>query len=228
MPLPGVEIVLLDESGSTVPAGAAGEIAFRCEHMSPGYWKSSALAGRLTPVSGTEAGRPFFRTGDLGRLRADGRLLHLGRRDDLIKLRGLRIEPAQIESAILEDPHIRQCAVGVRGSGERTEAARRLGLDNRRIAIRPGRAAAEAGWATARRLGSRRVDPGAGIADHLGRKGRPHRAAGSSMRPRPAAGAGAGSTGCTGTFLDGPVAKTPALSTLSGRPTIFLRWVGIR
>lgn len=117
MPLPGVEIVLLDESGSAAPAGTAGEIAFRCEHMSPGYCKSTALAGRLTPVSGTAAGRSFFRTGDLGRFRADGRLLHLGRRDDLIKLRGLRIEPAQIESAILEEPHILQCAVGVRGSG---------------------------------------------------------------------------------------------------------------
>lgn len=119
--LPGVEILLLDAAGGAVPAGGTGEIAFRCPHRSPGYWRSDDFAAQLVrPPCGGEGG-PFFRTGDLGRFLTGGTLQHLGRKDDLLKLRGLRIEPAQVEAVLFEDPRIRHCAVGIRGEGSRPQ-----------------------------------------------------------------------------------------------------------
>jgi clorobiocin biosynthesis protein CloN4 len=58
-----------------------------------------------------------YRTGDLGRLDADGELEYAGRRDKLLKVRGNRIEPAEIEAAISTLPSVAEVAVVVAGSG---------------------------------------------------------------------------------------------------------------
>jgi nonribosomal peptide synthetase DhbF len=118
-PLPGVDILLLGDDGHPVPAGEIGEIAFRCPHRSPGYWRSDEFAARLVRPGIGDGGEPYFITGDLGRFQNGDCLEHLGRKDGLLKLRGVRIEPAQVEAALMGDPRIRECAVGLHGEGKR-------------------------------------------------------------------------------------------------------------
>jgi acyl carrier protein len=61
-----------------------------------------------------EAGAKLYRTGDLARWRSDGVIEFLGRQDDQIKLRGFRIEPGEIETALREQPQVRDAAVILR------------------------------------------------------------------------------------------------------------------
>ncbi len=61
--------------------------------------------------------RGAYATGDLARLDDDGNYLYLGRRDQMIKVRGHRIEPAEIEAALLDHPDLREAAVVVAGAG---------------------------------------------------------------------------------------------------------------
>src|SRR5213078_4571252 len=65
---------------------------------------------------GVQHGEPdrLYRTGDLGRWEGDGSLQHLGRIDHQIKLRGVRIEPAEIEGALLRHPGIQQAVIVLR------------------------------------------------------------------------------------------------------------------
>jgi amino acid adenylation domain-containing protein len=100
-PVEDMEIVLLDEAGLPAVAGETGEVAVRSAYLAAGYWKQPALtAARFIE----EPGRPdtrLYRTGDLGRLRADGMLEMLGRRDGHAKVRGQRVEVAEAEAALL-------------------------------------------------------------------------------------------------------------------------------
>lgn len=110
-PLADAEVRLLDEEGKTVPQGEPGEIAVRSRYLSPGYWRRPDLtrAAYLPDPDGGD--RRIYRTGDLGRLEADGCLLHLGRKDFQVKIRGFRVETAEIELALRSLPGIRDAAV---------------------------------------------------------------------------------------------------------------------
>jgi amino acid adenylation domain-containing protein len=94
----GQEVFILDEHGQAVPASVAGEIVVRSRYMAAGYWRNPALTAErfIEHPDGTRT----FHTGDLGRINANGMLEFLGRQDDRIKLRGNRIEPAEIEGAL--------------------------------------------------------------------------------------------------------------------------------
>ncbi len=72
-----------------------------------GYWGQPPHAGA-------------YATGDLARLDGDGNYVYLGRRDQMLKVRGHRIEPAEIEAALLEHPDVREAAVVVAGAGVET------------------------------------------------------------------------------------------------------------
>lgn len=97
-PLPGVEVALLDEDGRPVPDGEVGEIHLGGYGVGPGYLDRPELTAERF-YADAEGGR-WFRTGDLARRRPDGQLVFLGRADRQFKLRGQRIEPGEIESAI--------------------------------------------------------------------------------------------------------------------------------
>lgn len=104
-----MEVVLLDGDGRVVPAGEIGEIAVKGKYVFPGYWKDddrNDTRFRLMPD-----GEWMFLTGDLGRQRPDGMYEHLGRRDFQLKIRGHRVEPAEVETALLEYPAVRGAAV---------------------------------------------------------------------------------------------------------------------
>ncbi len=100
-PIDGVTVRLLDEHGEPVPVGAVGELHIGGVAAAVGYLGQPPFADG-------------YRTGDLGRWRADGTIEFLGRRDDQVKIRGYRVEPAEAERAVAELPEVRDAAVVVR------------------------------------------------------------------------------------------------------------------
>jgi amino acid adenylation domain-containing protein len=103
-----IELFLLDDEGRPVPPGQTGEIAPRAEYLTPGYWRDEALnAARFCDGP---SGR-LFRTGDLGRLSADGVLTVLGRKDFQVKVRGNRVSLTEVEGAIASLPGVTGAAV---------------------------------------------------------------------------------------------------------------------
>jgi amino acid adenylation domain-containing protein len=105
------EIVLLDESGQPVQAGEVGEILVKSHYLSPGYWRLPSLTAERYSIDPEDETVRIFRTGDLGRLRPDGCLEHLGRKDSQIKIRGYRVDPAEIEAVLQQHSSIKNSAV---------------------------------------------------------------------------------------------------------------------
>ena len=110
-PVHGNEILLLDESGRTVPPEQIGEIVVRSRYLSPGYWRRQEVTARAFESDPVDPDLRLFHTGDLGRILPDGRYLCLGRRDFQIKVRGYRVEPGEVESALLQHPGVREAIV---------------------------------------------------------------------------------------------------------------------
>lgn len=115
--VPGREVVLLDSAGSAVGNGEVGEIGVRSRYISSGYWRAPELTRRAFETDREDPDVRIYRTGDLGRLRGDGCLEFLGRADRQVKIRGHRIEIAEIEAALLGLDGIRDVAVGIEHRG---------------------------------------------------------------------------------------------------------------
>ena len=99
-PMEGYEILLLDENGEEVEANQIGEIVLKSSYLPSGFWNRPDLTmASFLPVPGAGKER-MYRTGDLGRRLPDGRLIHMGRKDHQVKVRGHRIEVAEIEEAL--------------------------------------------------------------------------------------------------------------------------------
>lgn len=107
---PGVELRIVDENGKETQQGEAGEILVRGRFVSPGYWSDPDLTSVAFSLD-TSSGLREYRTGDLGRRRPDGLLVHLGRGDSRVKIRGHSVEPAEIEQALLRQEGIREAVV---------------------------------------------------------------------------------------------------------------------
>ena len=104
------DVMLLDDSGAQV-AGGEGEIAVRTRYVSPGYWNRPDLTADSFFDDPSDPKAKIYRTGDLGRMLPDGCLLHLGRKDFFIKIRGYQVEVEEIELALLEFPGIKEAVV---------------------------------------------------------------------------------------------------------------------
>jgi amino acid adenylation domain-containing protein len=104
------DVLLLDDSGAQA-AGDEGEIAVRTRYVSPGYWRRPDLTAASFFNDPADEHKKIYRTGDLGRLLPDGCLLHLGRKDFFVKIRGYRVELEEIEMTLLELPGIKECVV---------------------------------------------------------------------------------------------------------------------
>jgi D-alanine--poly(phosphoribitol) ligase subunit 1 len=101
-PTPNNTVYVLDPTGHPCPIGATGEMWAGGDCVSAGYLGDAALnAERYVPDPFLGGDRLMFRTRDLGRWTPDGRLEHLGRTDDQVKVRGFRVELDSV-SAILE------------------------------------------------------------------------------------------------------------------------------
>ncbi len=113
-PFPGKEILLLDGSGREIDGPGVGELVVRSRFMSPGYWRRPDLtAAAFSSVPG-ESGLRVYRTGDRCERLSDGCLVHLGRQDFQVKIRGHRIETAEIDMALAEHPAIADAVVVAR------------------------------------------------------------------------------------------------------------------
>ena len=111
-PIPGVRIEVVDALGRPVPTGVPGRAWIVGATVADGYWRQADLSGeRFETEIGPHGPERRYRTGDLMAWTPDGRLLFLGREDEQIKLRGFRIEPGEIESAIVECLHVDRAAV---------------------------------------------------------------------------------------------------------------------
>jgi amino acid adenylation domain-containing protein len=123
-PLSNLRVYLVDRRNRTVPAGLTGELLVGGTGLARGYLgRPDLTAERFVPDPFGPAGERLYRTGDLARSRPDGTLEYLGRSDEQIKIRGLRIEPGEIEAALLSCSGVAEAAVVVRGE---TSADRRL------------------------------------------------------------------------------------------------------
>lgn len=102
MPIQGTSVYVLDDALNPLPAGAAGNIYIGGLGLAHGYANRPDLtaAAFLPDPYGGEPGARMYRSGDVGYWAHDGALHYLGRRDRQIKLRGYRIEPAEIEAAL--------------------------------------------------------------------------------------------------------------------------------
>lgn len=119
-PLKATVVRLVDSQGRPVPEGAMGEIYVGGAGVAIGYaGDPQATAERFVVDSEGAAGR-VYRTGDLGRLLPDGTIEFLGRNDDQVKVRGYRIEPGEVEAALLSHRGVgRAGCVAVGGAADR-------------------------------------------------------------------------------------------------------------
>ena len=110
-PAEGMEILVLGEDGREAGREEVGEIALRSRHLSPGYWRRPDLTAKAFTNGG---GLRTYRTGDMGRIRADGLLEYAGRKDFRVKVRGYTIEVAEVEAALLEIGGVKSAVVVAR------------------------------------------------------------------------------------------------------------------
>ncbi|MGH3853381.1 MAG: amino acid adenylation domain-containing protein [Pseudonocardiaceae bacterium] len=111
-PLPDTHALVLDHHLRLAPPGVTGELYLAGPGLARGYLNQPAhTAHRFVACPHTRAGQRMYRTGDLARYRTDRQLDYLGRVDHQIKIHGIRIEPAEIETTLATHPHITRAIV---------------------------------------------------------------------------------------------------------------------
>jgi amino acid adenylation domain-containing protein len=108
--IPNTELWIVDESGNKVPAGQVGQLVIRGATVMRGYWeKPEATAKKLRP--GPLPGEMVLHTGDFCRLDEEGYLYFVGRMDDIIKSRGEKVAPKEVENTLMNIKGVKEAAV---------------------------------------------------------------------------------------------------------------------
>lgn len=110
IPIPGTEAWVEDEQGQRLPPTEVGELVVRGRHVMRGYWEAPELTARRYRIDPATGDRLCY-TGDLFRTDADGFFYFVGRRDDIIKSRGEKVAPKEVEAAIHRITSVREVAV---------------------------------------------------------------------------------------------------------------------
>lgn len=116
-PLAGNALAIVDDAGNAVTPGEMGELVVRSPYVALGRWSGGRCDGTDFPADPNDASCRILRTGDLVRLRADGLIDLAGRKDRMIKIRGVRVEPGELEAALRKMPGVRDAAVFPRRVG---------------------------------------------------------------------------------------------------------------
>ncbi|AJE03467.1 class I adenylate-forming enzyme family protein [Geobacter pickeringii] len=110
IPIPNEEVFILDENGRELGPGEIGELVVRGANVMQGYWNRPEETAR-TFRPGRYRGEAYLHTGDLFRKDEDGFLYFVSRRDDMIKTRGERVSPREIENVLCGIPWVAEAAV---------------------------------------------------------------------------------------------------------------------
>ncbi|HEX5603360.1 MAG TPA: amino acid adenylation domain-containing protein, partial [Pyrinomonadaceae bacterium] len=116
----GRQILILDEQKKLCPIGVKGEIHVRSQYLTLGYFKRSDETQRSfiqNPLQ-SDYPDPVYCTGDIGRWLVDGNVEFCGRSDNQVKIRGMRVELEEIESALLRFPLVEECVVTAHDYGD--------------------------------------------------------------------------------------------------------------
>ncbi|GAB6041887.1 class I SAM-dependent methyltransferase [Endothiovibrio diazotrophicus] len=116
-PLPGIRAYVLDPHGHPAPRGAVGELCLGGPRVMPGYHGRPERTAAVFLETPLDPDGRVYRSGDRVRLRGDGRLAFLGRRDHQVKVRGVRIELGEVEAAIAASPLVGAAAVLLEETG---------------------------------------------------------------------------------------------------------------
>jgi acyl-CoA synthetase (AMP-forming)/AMP-acid ligase II len=108
--IPGTEAWLVDENGSRVEAGEVGELVIRGPHVMCGYWNKPSETEKVLR-SGAQPWEKLLYTGDLFRADSEGYLYFVSRKDHMIKSRGEKVSPNEVESVLFALPGVREAAV---------------------------------------------------------------------------------------------------------------------
>ncbi|WP_458462469.1 amino acid adenylation domain-containing protein [Paenibacillus sp.] len=111
VPADNVQIYVLDDKLRLLPAGATGEIYIAGDGLAEGYLNRPESTDAHFLAHPFEPGKRIYKTGDLGRFGPNGQLEYKNRADFQLSVRGYRIEPGEVESALLVHPSVSEAAV---------------------------------------------------------------------------------------------------------------------
>jgi len=121
-PLPQSQVLIMSDGNRLCGIGELGEIVLRSPYLALGYLRSEATQKRFVGNPfGAGEGDVLYRSGDLGRYLPDGQVEIAGRRDDQVKVRGVRVEPAEISAVLGTVTGVVQCFVGVINEGAKMQ-----------------------------------------------------------------------------------------------------------
>ena len=122
-PIRNTQVFVLNQDMQPVPVGAAGELYIAGAGLARGYEGDAALTSeKFVPHPYGQAGERLYRSGDQVRYRADGTLEFIGRKDRQVKVRGYRVEPAEIEFALRQHLSVRDVVVAVQETADREKS----------------------------------------------------------------------------------------------------------
>ena len=124
-PAAGKDILLIDEKGEEVGEGEIGEIAVKSRYLPRGYWRLPELTHAKFLFNSKSGGENVYLTGDLGKRLPDGFLIHLGRKDLMVNIRGYSLYLEEVEKAIMKYPEVKDAGVRAweRDNGDKYLAA---------------------------------------------------------------------------------------------------------
>jgi amino acid adenylation domain-containing protein len=105
-PVHNNQVYILDSRQQLCPLGVTGEICISGDSLARGYWNRPGLTDEKFVHNPFKKGAKMYKTGDLGRWLPDGNIEFAGRKDEQVKIRGHRVEPGEVENALLTCPGI--------------------------------------------------------------------------------------------------------------------------
>lgn len=113
--MPATYFLIMNPEMRPLPPGFVGEICIGGQQLAEGYFERPAETQKAFVQSSSNPDLRLYRTGDVGRLAPDGTLVLFGRADSQLKFNGIRIEPFEVELALMKHPDVIDAAVALRG-----------------------------------------------------------------------------------------------------------------